>query len=106
MLLIGLESSYSPHQCLLGLCFRCSSVPRTFCRVHAPSNSFFVNLHARSPVGDLKQTLRVCPIVGLKINESKQTVLKLFSPKSSGIVRRSRRVPLHSLHRSRISQDL
>jgi hypothetical protein len=28
------------------------------------------------------------------MNESKQTVFKLFSPKSSGIFRRSRRIPL------------
>ena len=28
MLLFGLESSRSPHQCLIGLYFRCSSVQR------------------------------------------------------------------------------
>jgi hypothetical protein len=42
----------------------------------------------------LRQTLRVCLRACFNLNESKQTVIKLFSVKSSGIVRRSRKVPL------------
>jgi hypothetical protein len=42
----------------------------------------------------LKQTLRICLRACFKINELKQTVAKLFSPKSSGIFRRSRRILL------------
>jgi len=38
--------------------------------------------------------------VPTKINESKQTVFKLSSPKSSEIFRRSRRIPLRKVHRS------
>ena len=49
MLLIGLESSHSPHQCCFGLCFRCSSGQYTFCRVKPTNASFFSNLHALSP---------------------------------------------------------
>ena len=41
MLLIGLESLHSPHQCLYGLCFRCSSVQNYFCRVNPLNASFF-----------------------------------------------------------------
>ncbi len=74
MLLFGLESLRSPHQCLIGLYFRCSSVQRILPRdpterefllnLHAffpwgaslklelgpPSKSFFSNLRARLPV--------------------------------------------------------
>jgi hypothetical protein len=42
----------------------------------------------------LKQTLRVCLRACFKINESKQTVFKLSSPKSSGTFRQTRRIPL------------
>src|SRR6267142_774740 len=51
MLLIGLESSRSPHQCYFGHCFRCSSVQHTFVAVKPTSASFFSNLHALSPWG-------------------------------------------------------
>ena len=51
MLLIGLESLRSLHQCYSGLCFRCSSVQHPFCRVKPMSASFFSNLHALSPWG-------------------------------------------------------
>src|SRR5271166_20745 len=41
----------------------------------------------------VKKTLRVCLRARFKIKESKKLFLKLSSPKSSGIFRRSRRVP-------------
>jgi len=62
MLLIGLESSRSPHQCYFGHCFRCSSVQHTFVAVKPTSASFFSNLHALSPWGapELLQLLNSC----------------------------------------------
>jgi hypothetical protein len=50
----------------------------------------------------LRQTLRVCLRACLNLNESKQTVIKLFSLKSSPESFRG----CHSLHRSQISKDL
>ena len=50
MLLFGLESLRSPHQCLIGLYFRCSSVQRILPR-DPTEREFLLNLHAFFPWG-------------------------------------------------------
>jgi hypothetical protein len=61
---------------------------------------------ATSSLRALKQTLRACLRARFKINESKQTVLKLFSPKAAEFSGVAGEFHCQSLHRSQISKDL